>query len=164
MVSPNFDLSGNTIHQLDRLLGIPNQIVLLLMTLILGYCAWMLPEASSRCFVNTLKPRQNGQYFADDIFRKPIFLYENHCTMIRISLQCIPKGPFNKKPVLVEIMARLPGGNKPLSETPLVLFIAAFMHHLVSMCVVSFPKIWPVNSPHKGSVTRKIKHLMTSSR
>ena len=40
--------------------------------------------------------------------------------MINISLNCIPKGPVNNIPALVQIMARRQQGNKPLSEAILV--------------------------------------------
>ena len=46
--------------------------------------------------LNTLRPRQNGRHFTDDIF-KCIFLYEN----IWISLKFVPKDPVNNIPALV---------------------------------------------------------------
>ena len=65
--------------------------------------------------LNTLGPRQNGRHFADDTF-KCIFLNENVCILIEISLKCVPKGPINNMSALVQIMAwRWPGG-KSLSE------------------------------------------------
>ena len=42
--------------------------------------------------VNTLRPRQNGRHFADDIL-KCIFLNENVSIAIKISLKFVPKGP-----------------------------------------------------------------------
>ena len=54
--------------------------------------------------VNTLRARQNGQHFSDDIF-KCIFLNENISTAITISLKFVPKGPINSIAVLVQIMA-----------------------------------------------------------
>ena len=60
--------------------------------------------------VNTLRPRQNGRHFADDIF-KGIFLNENFLIRIKFSLKFVPKGPINNIPALVRIMAwRRPGG------------------------------------------------------
>ena len=50
--------------------------------------------------VNTLRPRQNGRHFADDIF-KCIFLNENVWIPIKISLKFIPKGPIKNIPALV---------------------------------------------------------------
>ena len=47
--------------------------------------------------INTLRPRQNGPYFSDDIFRR-IFLNENVWISIEISLKFIPKHPINNVP------------------------------------------------------------------
>ena len=70
-------------------------------------------------WVNTLRPRQNGRHFADDIF-KWIFLNENVWIPIEISLKFAPQGPINNIPALVQIMAwRLPG-DKPLSGPMMV--------------------------------------------
>ena len=69
--------------------------------------------------VNTLRPRQNGRHFADDIF-KCIFLNENAWIAITISLNFVPKGPINNIPALVQIMAWCHPGNKPLSEPVMV--------------------------------------------
>ena len=44
--------------------------------------------------INSLRPRQNGRRFADDLF-KCIFLNENARISIKISLKFIPKGPIN---------------------------------------------------------------------
>ena len=69
--------------------------------------------------VNTLRPRQNGRHFADDIF-KCIFLNENVWISIKISLKFVPKGPINNIPALVQIMAWRRPGAKPLSEPMMV--------------------------------------------
>ena len=71
------------------------------------------------CEINTLRPRQNGRYFADDIF-KYIFLNENVWIPIKISLKFVPKGRINKIPTLIQIMAWRRPGDKPLSETIIV--------------------------------------------
>ena len=68
---------------------------------------------------NTLKPRQNGRHFADDIFNC-IFLNENVWIPIKISLKFVPKGPINNILALVQIMAWRHSGNKPLSESMMV--------------------------------------------
>ena len=47
--------------------------------------------------INTLRPRQNGRHFADDIF-KCIFLNENVLISSKISLRFVPKGPINNIP------------------------------------------------------------------
>ena len=64
--------------------------------------------------LNTLRPRQNGRRFADDIF-KSIFLNENAWMPIKISLKFVHKGPINNIPALVQIMAWRRPGDKPLS-------------------------------------------------
>ena len=46
--------------------------------------------------VNSSPPGQNGHHFADNIFRC-IFVNENFCILIKISLKFVPKGPFEKK-------------------------------------------------------------------
>ena len=66
-------------------------------------------------YFNTLRPKQNGRHFADDIF-KCIFLNENVRILIKISLKFVPKGPINNIPALVQIMAWRRPGDKPLSE------------------------------------------------
>ena len=70
-------------------------------------------------WVNTLRPRQNVRHFPDDIFKR-IFLNQNVRIPINISLEFVPKGPINKIPTLVQIMAWRRSGAKPLSETMLV--------------------------------------------
>ena len=69
--------------------------------------------------INTLKPRQNGCHFPDDIF-KCIFLDENIWMSINISLKFVPKGPIKNIPALVQIMAWRQPGDKPLSEPVVV--------------------------------------------
>ena len=51
-------------------------------------------------WLNTLRPRQNGRHFADDIF-KCIFLNENAIISTKISLNFVPKSPINNIPALV---------------------------------------------------------------
>ena len=67
----------------------------------------------------TLRPRQNGRHFPDDIF-KWIFLNENVWISIKISLKFVPKGLINNIPALVQIMAWRRPGDKPLSEPIMV--------------------------------------------
>ena len=69
--------------------------------------------------VNTLRPRRNGQYFTDDIF-KLIFFNENVQISIKISLKFVPNGPINNIPSLVHIMAWRRPGDKPLSKPMMV--------------------------------------------
>ena len=65
--------------------------------------------------INTLRPRQDGRHFPDNIFKR-IFLNENVRVSIKISLKFVPKVPINTIPALVQIMAWRRPGDKPLSE------------------------------------------------
>ena len=92
-------------------------------------CAQLYPVCASKCVclrlrsapktptvwnvLNTLRPRQHGRHFADDIF-KHIFLNENVRISLKISLKFVPKGPVNNIAPLVQIMARRRWGAKPL--------------------------------------------------
>ena len=67
------------------------------------------------CILNTLRPRQDGHHFPDDIF-KCIFLNANVYISIKISLKFVPKGPINNIPALVQIMAWRLLCDKSLSE------------------------------------------------
>ena len=69
--------------------------------------------------INTLRPRQNGRRFADDIF-KCIFLNENVWISLKISLKFVPNVRINNIPALVQIMAWRWQGDKPLSEHMMV--------------------------------------------
>ena len=50
--------------------------------------------------LNTLRPRQYGRHFADDIF-KSIFLYQSFWISNQISVKFVPKGQVNNIPALV---------------------------------------------------------------
>ena len=78
-------------------------------------CVKPLPEP---IMFNTLRPRQNGCHFADDSL-KCIFLNENVCISIDISLKFVSKHPINIS-ALVQIMAWHRPGDKPLSEPMMV--------------------------------------------
>ena len=69
--------------------------------------------------VNTLRPRQNGRHFADDIFMCILF-NENCCILIKFSLKYVRKGPIDNNPTLVQIMAWRRSGDKPLSEPMMI--------------------------------------------
>ena len=71
------------------------------------------------CVFNTLRPRQNGHHFADDIF-KCIFLNENVWISIKSSLKFVPGSLINNIPALVQIMAWRRPGDKPFSEPVMV--------------------------------------------
>ena len=79
---------------------------------------------------NTLRPRQNGCHFTDDIC-KCIFLNENVSILIKMSLKFIPEGPINNIPALVQIMAWRRPGNRPLSES---MVFSLLMHICVTQC------------------------------
>ena len=49
--------------------------------------------------------------------------------LINISLKCVPKGPINNIPALVQIMAWHRPGNKPLSEP---MMVGLLMHLYVT--------------------------------
>ena len=70
-------------------------------------------------FLNTLRLRQNGCHFADNIF-KCIFLNESVRISNEISLKFVPKGLISNIPALIQIMASCWLGNKPLSEPTMV--------------------------------------------
>ena len=98
--------------------------------------------------ISTLRPRQNGRHFADDIF-KCIFLNENVWISIKMSLKFVPKGPINNIPALVQIMAWRRPGDKPLSEAMMVNLLT---HICVSRpqwvtininCMLAFVILWP---------------------
>ena len=61
---------------------------------------------------NTLRPRQNGRHFANDIF-KCNFVNEKAWFSITISLKFVPQDPVNNIPTLVEIMAWRRPNDKP---------------------------------------------------
>ena len=69
--------------------------------------------------INTLRQRQNGHQFADNIF-KCISLNKNIRTVIKMSLKFAPSGPINNIPALVQIVTRHWPGYKPLSEPMMV--------------------------------------------
>ena len=81
------------------------------------------------CKVSTLRPRQNGCHFADDIF-----LNENVWIPIKISLKFVPEGPINNIPALIQIMAWDCLGDKPLSEPMMV-------NLLTHICVTQSQKV-----------------------
>ena len=98
--------------------------------------------------LNTLRPRQNGCHFTDDILMC-FFLNENIWIPIKISLKFVPKGPINNIPALVQIMAWHRPGNKTLSE-PIMFSL------LTPICVT--PPQW-VNCLHAEIGSRKYKYV-----
>ena len=91
--------------------------------------------------INTLRPRQDGRHFADDIFTC-IFFNEN-CWILKFSLKYVHRGPIDNNPALVQIMAWRRSGAKPLSQ-PIVVSLPTHI------CVTR-PQ-W-VNTKWKGSTS-----------
>ena len=69
--------------------------------------------------ITTLRPRQNGRHFPDDIFNG-IFMNENVLISLEISLKFVPRHLINNIPALVQIIAWHLPGDKPSSE-PMVV-------------------------------------------
>ena len=90
--------------------------------------------------VNTLRPRQNGHRFGEDIL-KCIFLNENMWISITISLKFVPNGPINNVPALFQIMAWRRPGDKPLSE-PMMVNLLTHICVTLSHWVKSFCPGW----------------------
>ena len=71
---------------------------------------------------NTLRLRQKGRHFADDIL-SAFSLHENFRILNKISLNYVPYSLFNNIPALVQIMACRLDGAKPLSEPIMVILL-----------------------------------------
>ena len=95
------------------------------------FAAMMMNALSYNIFNgNTLRPRQDGRHFPDDIL-KCIFLNENVWISLTISPKCVGKVRINNIPSLVQIMAWRRPGDKPLSE-PMMVSLLAHMRHSAS--------------------------------
>ena len=88
---------------LNVLIAIYRGYGLHLMGKMIDQCRSVHPFVNIIC-IYTLRPRQDGWHFADNIFRC-IFLNENFCITIWISLKLVLEGLFDNKSALVEIMA-----------------------------------------------------------
>ena len=87
---------------------------------VLDHILFVLYLDITSCLIfNTLRLRQNGRNFPDNIF-KCISLNENVWILIKIVLKFVPKVWINNIPALVQIMAWHCPGNKPLSEPMIV--------------------------------------------
>ena len=112
------------------------QIIMLLLPFMImrrvwrNFLGWSLTTAGTvephynEWSLNTLRRRQDGRHFSDDIL-KYIFLNENIWIAINISLSFVPKGPIDNIPALVQIMAWRRSGDKPLSEPMMVSLLTA---------------------------------------
>ena len=88
---------------------------------------------------NTLRPRQNGRHFVEDIF-KCIFVNENVWISLKISLKFIHKGSINNIPALVQIMDWNRPGDKPLYEPMMVslpMYICVTRPQWVKECIIN---------------------------
>ena len=65
-------------------------------------CSILVVELGPDDF-NTLRLRQNGRHFEDNIF-ECIYFNENICISIKISLKFVPRGLIDNKVTLVQIM------------------------------------------------------------
>ena len=90
------------------------------------------PTGHSKIHVNTLRLTQNGRHFLDNIFNH-IFLNENCCILMKISLNIVPRGPINNIPPLVQRMAWRRTGDKLSSEPIMAYFNDAYMGHAASV-------------------------------
>ena len=86
---------------------------------------------------NTLRPRQNGRHFPDDIF-KCIFMNENVWISIKIPLKIVPKGQINNFPTLFQIIFFSDNGLTPTRRQAIIWnndghFTDAYMRHSASM-------------------------------
>ena len=84
---------------------------------------WISPACGHEDTLNTLRPRQNGHYFAEDTF-KCIFFNKNLHNLIWIVLEFCSQG---------SQMAWHWAGNKALSEPMMAYFIDTYMGHLASI-------------------------------
>ena len=82
--------------------------------------------------LNTLRPRQNGRHFPDDIF-KCIFFNANIWISLKISLKFVPEFCINNIAALVQIMAWRQISNKSISEPKVTQINGAHMRHPASM-------------------------------
>ena len=82
------------------------------------------------CVSNTLRPRQNGHHFEDDILKR--FLNENARISIKISLDIVPWHPNHNMSVLVQIMAWRRTGDKTI-----ILTNDGWSSLLAYICVIS---------------------------
>ena len=124
---------------------------------ILDICFWTNNELGDEMrFLNTLRPRQNGRHFPDDIF-KCIFVNKNVFVLIKISLNFVPNARIDKIPSLVQIMAWRRPGDKPLSlpmMVSLLKHICVTWPQWVNTCV-SPQRFWPT----KLSIQLSSKHF-----
>ena len=128
----------------------------------MGVITYTCPNLKQTVFyqlewVNTLRRRQNGRHFADDIL-KYIFLNEDIWTSIKTSPRFVSKGPINNIPVLVQKMAWHRRDDKPLSETMVVSLVK---HICVTRPQWVNPSIWNMIWPVNALITQCVCRLLT---
>ena len=107
-------------------------------TMVWGLLVYCTQHQTTKANTNTIRLRQNGCHFADNIF-KCIFLNEIIWISIKLSLKFVPEGPMNYIPALVQIMAWCWLDDKPSSESMLVnllMHICATWPQWVNNCSV----------------------------
>ena len=82
--------------------------------------------------INTLRPRQDGRHFPDDIFNC-IFLNGKVWILIKISLKFVPKDPINNIPSLAQIYGLASARRQAIIWTNDGEFIDAYMCYSASM-------------------------------
>ena len=75
--------------------------------------------------INTMRSRQYGRHFPDDILKWIFFNGNLWWILIKISLKFVHGVPIFKIPALVQIMACCQPGNKPLTEP---MIVSLLMH------------------------------------
>ena len=101
-------VSGSGTYGVCHLVILLYHKIPVVMLRIMAFEFWFYPD------FNTLRPRQNGSHFADDIF-KCIFLNENVWISINISFKFVPQSPLHNISALIEILAWRRPGDKLLS-------------------------------------------------
>ena len=86
---------------------------------LLEYHAFQIQTCSGIARINTLRPRQNGRHFPDDIFKR-IFLNDKVKILLRISIKFVHRVQIDNIPALIQIMGWHLAGDKPLSEPMMV--------------------------------------------
>ena len=98
----------------------------------ISWVSWCLGSLTSRLFINTLQPGQDGCQF--DIRHFQIKVHQWKCfNFDKISLDSVPKGAIDNKSSLVQVMAWRQIGDKPLHEPMMTQFNDAYMCHQASM-------------------------------
>ena len=117
MITPRYDNITTTKQSTTKLCTYIMSYTVLIIIHKTAVTPFLLESPQSR--INTLRPRQNGRHFVDDVF-KCVFLNSNVWISRKISLKFVPKSPINNIPSLVQIMAWRRQGDKSLSETMVV--------------------------------------------